>query len=365
MKRKTPNTENKFHINLSDSASYSNSYKSFLEFEPLEPSPFSVSDGNADSDANHPHVASQGLSLPAATLEIPEIQETTYQVPCGVHSIFDPAQKVSAFNKALYLVVNEHSNWDTGVTHALSLRRLAELLNVNSHSQVHRGLKWLIKNGWLKVEGKRQSDGAYFYRIVFHKCDPQDTPVDRDGRPQKCAVPRGKGSASQLLVDGEITWKIFVDWTTRKIKSCWKTGVISMAVREAMKWMKFTAKTVSENAKKMTDLGLLSKLSEKFERSEYQMFPKPYPDRRDRTPEECITKKAMKLIKGWYYSFNGLWRFEKETFRLQMREQGGRWIESNLDQLYRINKSIHLDFCEYMVHLTRLHGTPPLASALS
>ena len=357
MPRKTSNTNNKFHINLSDSAKYAMSHSNFLEYNPLEPSDSSVSDENVSSDANNPHLASQALG-------IPEIQETTQQVPCGAHSIFDPAQKVSAFNKALYLVVNEHSNWDTGVSHALSLRRLAELLNVNSHSQVHRGLQWLIENGWLKVEGKRQLDGAHFYRIVHHKCELEDTPVDRDGRPQKCAVPRGKGSPSQLLTEGKITWRIFVDWTVRKIHSCWTSGLVSMTVREAAKVAKLSVKTISQNAKKMAEIGLLKKLSAKFRLSEYQMFPKPYPERRERAPDVCIMKKAMKLIKGWFYSFNGLWRFEKETFRLQMRENGtkkGRWIESTLEKLYRINKSIHHDFSEYMVHLTRLHGTPPLS----
>ena len=228
MTQKTSNSKDKFHINLSDSGKYVNTYNNFLGYEQLDLSDPTVSDGNASSDANQSHVASQGLN-------IPEIQETTYQVPCGVHSIFDPDQKVPAFNKALYLVVNEHSNWDTGVTHALSLRRLAELLNVKSHSQVHRGLQWLIEHGWLKVEGKCKSDGAYFYKIVHHKCDPQDTPTDRDGRPQKCAVPRGKGSPRQLLADGEITWRIFVDWTVRKIHSCWTSGFVSMAVRGSSK----------------------------------------------------------------------------------------------------------------------------------
>ena len=357
MPRKTTNTSKEFHINLSDSVKHADSYKSFLEYEPLEPSPFSVSDGNVNSDANQSHLASQGLGLP----EIPEIQETTYQAPCGVHSIFDPAHKVPAFEKALYLVVNEHSNWETGISHALSLRRLADLMNVNSHSQVHRGLQWLIENGWLMVEGERKSDGTYFYRVIHHKCEPQETPVDRDGRPLKCAVPRGKGSGSQLLADGQITWKVFVDWTTRMIHSCWTTGVVSMAVRQAMKLLKFTAKTVSENSQQMMDIGLMKRLSAKFRLSEYQMFPKPYPERKERTPEVCFTKKAMKLISGWYYSFNGLWRFEKDTFRLQMRESGGRWIESTLDKLFRINKSIHHDFCYCMIHLTRVHGTVPLS----
>ena len=356
----TSKLDGKVHINLSNSCIYPDIYESFLENESIEPSESSVSEERTSSVVNMSQAKTQDSDLPM-TQGIPEIQETTQQVPCGEHSIFDPAHNVPAFQKAVYLKVNEHSNWDTGVSHALSLRRLAELLNVNSHSQVHRGLKWLIENGWLKVEGKRQSDGAYFYRVVHHKCEPQETPVDRHGRPQKCAVPRGKGSPSQLLTEGKITWRIFVDWTVRKIHSCWTSGFVSMAVREAAKLAKLSVKTISENAKKMLEIGLLKKLSAKFERSEYQIFPKPYPDRRERTQEVCVTKKAMKLVKGWYYSFNGLWRFEKETFRLQMRDHyGGRWIESTLEKLYRINKSIHHDFREYMMHLTQLYGTRPL-----
>ena len=357
MTHKTSKTRDKFHINLSDSCVYSDSYKSFLAceplvYEPLDPSDISVSDMSANSVGSTSQTVSQALGSSAAP-KIPEIQETTHQVPCGKHSIFDPDEQVPAFERAIYLKVNEHSNWDTGVSHALSLRRLAELLNVKSHSQVHRGLKWLIKNGWLEVEGKRKSDGAHFYKVVHHKCEPKDTPVDRDGRPQKCAVPTGKGSASQLLAEGEITWRIFVDWTVRKIHSCWTSGTVSLTVREAAKAMKLSIKTVSENAKKMTEIGLLDRLSAKFRRSVYQMFPKPYSERKERKPEECITKKAMKLIKGWYYSFNGLWRFSRETFDIQMREDG-RWRYSNQDELYRINKNIHRDFCVYIHHLTRL-----------
>ena len=350
MTHKTSKTHDKFHINLSDSGIYSDTYKSFLEYEPLDPS--HLSDAHANFAGSTTEVASQVLGS-SVTPEIPEIQETTQQVPCGKHSIFDPDEQVPAFERAVYLKVNEHSNWDTGVSHALSLRRLAELLNVNSHAQVHRGLKWLIENGWIEVEGKRKSDGAHFYKVIHHKCEPKDTPVDRDGRPQKCAVPTGKGSASQLLADGEITWRIFVDWTVRKIHSCWTSGIVSLAVREAAKLMKFSFKTIAENAKRMTELGMLKRLSPKFRLSEYQMYPQPYPERKERKPEECISKKAMKLIKGWYYSFNGLWRFNKETFDIQMREDG-RWRYSNHDELYRINKHIHRDFCVSIHHLTRL-----------
>lgn len=328
----------------------------------------SISTPNADVQLHLPILEAgeiyQADSIPAALSAsgIPEIQETTHQVPCGEHSIFDPNHNVPAFKRALYLVLNKHSNWDTSITHALSLRRLAELLNIKSHSQVRRGLKWLTDNGWIMVEGKRKSDGANFYRVIHHKCDLSEIPVDRDSRPQKCAVPMGKGSPSQLLADGTITWRVFVDWIVRKIHSCWTTGVATMAVREACKLMKFTAKTIAENAKQMMEIGLLDRLSDKFRLSVYQLFPKPYPERRKRKPSESKFGKQMKLIKGWYYSFNELWRFNQATFHIQMRELGGRWRDSNLEELLDKNKSIHRDFCEYMDRISEVRRSVAQAS---
>ncbi|MYF99830.1 hypothetical protein F4212_11990 [Candidatus Poribacteria bacterium] len=345
MTKKTSNTQNEFRITRMDSYIHSESYQSFSACSPLEPG------STLASDVSPSQLAYEGLGYSG----IPEIQETTQQVPCGVHSIFDPAHKVPAFAKAVYLTVNERSHWDTGVSHALSLRRIAELLHAKSHSQVHRALKWLIENGWLEVHGKRKSDGAHFYRVIHHKCDPMDAPIDKDGRPQKCAVPRGKGSPSQLLTEGKICWRTLVDWTVRKIHSCWTSGIISMRVREAAKLMSFTAKTIAKNAKKMKEIGLMKQLSGKFRLSEYQLFPKPYPKRRERTPDESDKiKKPLRFVKGWYYSYNKLWRFERESFRLQMRD-GTRWIESTYEKLRNINKSIHHDFLDYIQHIVALH----------
>ena len=90
-----------------------------------------------------------------------------------------------------------------------------------------------------------------------------------------------------------------------------------MPVREACKLMKFTAKTIAENTKKMMEIGLLERLSEKYRLSEYQLFPKPYPERRKRKPAGSKFGKQMKFIKGWHYSYNELWRFNHETFQIQ------------------------------------------------
>ena len=356
MAKKTSDTREKFHIDLS-SSNVSNgiySHASFLNFKPIDPSP-PVSEAHTSAAVIKPQEEAKESDV-SETPEIPEIQETTHQVPCGNHSIFDPNENVPAFKRALYLVLNEHSNWDTGITHALSIRRLAKLLNVKSHSQIVQALKWLIDNDWIKVHGKRKSDGANFYRVIHHNCSTSEKPFDKDGRPLKCAVPMGAGSVSRLLEQGEITWRMFVDWTTRKIYSCWTTGVVSMAVRDAAKLVKLGVKTISENAKKMVEVGLLERVSEKFKLSVYQMFPKPYPQRRERTPLKCDSRLAMKCVGGWYYSYNGLWKFNRESFEVKMKEIDGRWRYSNLDELSTINKSIHRDFIDYMDFISKMHG---------
>ena len=38
--------------------------------------------------------------------------------------------------------------------------------------------------------------------------------------------------------------------------------------------------------------------------------------------------------------------------RYKMRELGGRWRDSNLEELLDKNKSIHRDFLDYMDHIS-------------
>ena len=90
------------------------------------------------------------------------IQESTMQVPCGDYSILDPFMKVPAFNQAVYLYMNWKSQWEYGITHAISNSTIAEGLGVKCKSQVNRAIKWLIKHGWVKVHGKRKKRWHFF-----------------------------------------------------------------------------------------------------------------------------------------------------------------------------------------------------------
>ena len=135
---------------------------------------------------------------------------------------------------------------------------------------------------------------------------------------------------------------MYVDWITRKIFSCWETGFLALNIREAYKWIPFTFKTLKDNIQQMSEVGILKQLSAKFRPSEYQLYPKPYPKRRKRKKE--VGLRQLKEKKGWIYSFNELWKFNRETFDIMMKTLEGRWRYSSLEELLRINKHIHRDF---------------------
>ena len=286
--------------------------------------------------------------------QVPDVQVSTQQVPIGPHSIFDSPEELTEFERACYLVMNEHSNWDTGITHALSYKRLANLLNVKHRSQVIRAVQSLINKGWVRVEAQRKSDKANIYKLTHHQCEPEDVPLDADNRPKKCAVPRGDGSASRLVAEGKLDWRAMVQWFVKKVNSNWVTGIVQMTVREAGNLLNFSLQTICDNVKKLTDCSLLERRSQKNQASEFQLYPKPYPDRKERT-EYMWDKQPLPLIEDWYYSFNKRWRFHRETLMLQMQDEIGKWRDSSMSILMDINLKIYRDFREYMDHLAYLH----------
>ena len=282
----------------------------------------------------------------ASTL-IPEVQESTHQVPCGPHSIFDPEQVVPEYCRAVYLVMNYHSNYGSGITHALSYQRLAELTGVKHRSQPIRAVRWLIENGWTEKHGIRKADGANFYKLTHHKCPPEDVPWDNNNRPLKCAVPQKDGSAPELVKQGKLDWRAMVQWYVNKINSDWITGVVEMTVRKSYQLLKFGMQTICDNTKKLIECGLLNRLSPQNHASVFQLYPKPYPERKERKIP-AWHKKPLALIKDWYYSYNKRWRFHRKTLRIQMKNVDGRWRDSGMSELLNINTKIHADFREYM-----------------
>lgn len=283
--------------------------------------------------------------------EIPEIQESTMQIPCGDHSIFDlSCHSLPEYARLIYTIMNMLSNWDTGISHAISYSRLAKLSGNKPKSQAIRAVKQLIEAGFIKVLRQKRSTGENIYQIIHHNCSSSEVPLDKDNRPLKCAVAAGKGSPLFLLAEGKITWREAIFLIVRKIFSNWKNGISELTVKEMKGLLRFSMKSICSIPKRLIELGLLERLSANFRKTIFKIFPGPYPKRRKRA--EYNGKRPLPLIKGWYYSFNMRWKFHKETLRLLMKEDDGKWRDAAMTELYRVNPAIHRDFNEYIDYMS-------------
>ena len=105
--------------------------------------------------------------LPLFPDESGPIQESTHQVPCGPYSIFEAEEPVPEFERAVYLVINRSSNWETGRSHSLSYRTLANQLDVKHRSQVMRAVRNLINKGWHYLKKKSRNSGFGKFCVVI------------------------------------------------------------------------------------------------------------------------------------------------------------------------------------------------------
>ena len=289
------------------------------------------------------------------TLDLPvtaDIQTSTMQVPIGPHSIFDALQQreVTQAEACLYLYWNEHSNWESGKTHALSHTDAAKFLGMK-RSQVVALSNSLAEKEWC-IKNRREGNRANTYKVIHHKCEPHETPLDKDGRPKKCAVPRGAGSPSEKLEKGIITWKQWLYFIISKVESDWVSGVVSMTVKQACRLMRASAQTVCDMRKALEKVGLVERLSKRYTAFTAQLYPKPYPNRRSRRREN---PKGMRCDGEFYYSFNERWRLSREDYSIHTRLEGTeKWRHANERELEEANKKIYRDFMKLRKNLEHI-----------
>ena len=286
------------------------------------------------------------------SIGVPETQVSTCQVPAGAHStIFHAAKarEVPTGAAAVYLVLNEASDWDTGWTRHLSYSEIAKRMGRGmsrrgmSRSTVIAHVQRLVDTGWIAETKQHGDNKGNTYRLVHHNCDPLDAPRDDKGLPKKCAMPRSTGSAYEKLANGDISYQSFLYWHLLKMLSDWTTGVVSLTYAQTREWLAFAGKTISNIKKELSRVGFFERLSGAFQAFECQLYPKPYPKRRRR--RENRNPKSMKLIDGFYHSFNGLWRVSRETGQIQTKLEGSdRWRPANERELENTNKKIWKDF---------------------
>ncbi len=249
-----------------------------------------------------------------------ETQKDTMQVPFKTFSMLDALMNgmEKAFNAAIYLCYNAFSNWDWGVSHSLSIRNVGKLFKV-SHQYVQQALKRLSEKKWLKrLSGKYKTSK---FQLQHHLCDYDSTPFDKDGRPAKCAMPRGYGGLFERLIAGDISWKSLLIWILLKINSDFTTGITEpLSIMQLCKWTNFGTTTVCDCITELEWAGMLVKLERRPQEAQaYQLYPKPYAERRKRTPEQPLTWRNMRTVGSWRHSFNEEWRINVETTDIQYR----------------------------------------------
>lgn len=279
------------------------------------------------------------------------IQKSTMQVPCGPHSIIEEMypMKIPPFYAMVYLVINGFSNWDTGQSHGLSFRMIAERMGVykknkkgkwTGKSRVANAIRWLCENGWLE-KNIRGGGKPNTYKVIHHNCAPEAVPLDDDGRPKKCATPRGEGSAFQKMIDGEITWEACLYHTVAKVVSDWTTGTVKFTIRKARMWLRFSRQKICEIRDTLIQNGLLEEIGQRFRGFVAKILPAPYKKRRKR--RESAAVKGMRCDGKYYYSYNEKWRISRETGNFETLDSNN-WRFASEYELERVNSKIHFDF---------------------
>ena len=209
----------------------------------------------------------------------------------------------------------------------------------------------LAEKGWCE-KNRREGNRANTYKLTHHKCELHEIPLDKDGRPKKCAVPRGAGSPSEKLEKGIITWKQWLYFIISKVESDWISGIVSMTVKQACGLMRASAQTICDLRKSLEKVGLMERLSKRYTAFTAQLYPKPYPKRRRRRRENI---KGMRFDGTYYYSFNEWWRISGEDYTINTLIEGTKkWRHANERELEEMNPKIYHDFMKLRDDLMRI-----------
>ena len=273
----------------------------------------------------------------------PEFAETTMQLPIGVGSGIDALihRDITTAEYAVLAFHSCYSNWDTGITHWTSARRVKAGTGM-SKTYVRECEKRLIRMGYLEivksgVRGRR-------YKINPHiAVAGAELPTDADGKPLKMAVPFGIGSIFERLKAKDIHWKDMVVWLVLRRSSDWVTGVTAATGLSFLaKQCRVAIRTLSGCLERLKEAGLAKRISASNVRSVFQLFPK-LPDKRRsaKKPEETSTGGAIRDGEFWM-SRNK--RVKQSTVTNKLFQRIGRkWVEVRDKDRHTLPKAILRD----------------------
>ena len=265
-----------------------------------------------------------------------EYEETTLQVPFGEFSVLEElkAGNVKPIEAIVTLTLGYRSHWTTGLTWRTSTRQLANIIGIS-----HRYIRDTLAKAtdWIARRTAPGANTAGTWQVTRHLCGDDEVPTDRDGLPCMFAVPRGEGGPFERMFSGGISWKCCLVWLLLKLHSDWeaKNGITNpMNMDTLCKWTGFSKTTLIATIKALADAGMLERLSERWERSVFQLYPKPRTEpRAERRRKKRAQKKAdknatreMRADGNYRFSFNEKYRVDVTTGEIDVREGYGRGL---------------------------------------
>ena len=265
-----------------------------------------------------------------------EYEASTLQVPFGEFSILEAlkAGNVKPIEAIVTLTLGYRSNWTSGLTWRTSTRTLSKLIGI-SHRYVRDALK--RAEHWVSRQTAPEGNVAGTWQVKHHLCSPDEVPTDRDGSPQTFAVPRGEGGPFERMFRRDISWKACLVWLLLKLHSDWeaKNGITHPLNMDTLrKWTGFSKATVLAMIQELQDAGMLERLSKRWERSIFQLYPKPRTEpravrRRKKRAAKKADKNATRLMRAdgdYRFSFNEKYRVNVVTGEIDVREGYGRGL---------------------------------------
>lgn len=278
------------------------------------------------------------------------------QVPRGQSSVLWELRdgRLTSAEAMIYLCLNHGSTWNSGVSWGMSGPYLSKILGKGMTRQyVQTTLAKLTNKGWIEAINKDNSSG-YQYRIRHHLCDPEDVPVNRDGKPLKFAVPRGPGGPIERCIDGHISWKAALVWIVLKLRSNWKAYEDTAGQTEQATLLELSKRCRMKNAnfqKIITELaqaGMLHRLTPKSQAAIFQLYPKPFRQPVQSAPsryQEWAGGRSLDTDGEYWYSDNKQYRCSRETGDIERRRRGGVWKRiSDYEKYQEMPSAILRDF---------------------
>ena len=232
------------------------------------------------------------------------------------------------------LTLGYRSNWTSGLTWKTSERLLAKVIGI-SHRYARDGLNRL--GNWVRRQTPAEGNIAGTWQVTHHLCSRDEVPTDRDGLSCMFAVPRGEGGPFERMFNGDISWKGCLVWLLLKLHSDWeaKNGITKPLNMDTLrKWTGFSKSTITAIIKELHAAGMLERLSQRWERSVFQLYPKPRTEaravrRRKKRAAKKADKNALREMRadGHYrFSFNEKYRVDVTTGEIDVREGYGRGL---------------------------------------